>query len=172
MSEDEKVYELGSSKAAVLMARLMLAWDGQWFLKTAESCGLQKAVEINAKVRKSFGRIEMREYLKALGVDRAASLEEAAHLLDGYGRLFLGDGLKGEWKINGEQGAVIDVTKCLPQEGAAKAGLQNDTPCVACERLWSSWLEALLPGSCWEAKIEKSMGRGADFCRIAIKREG
>ena len=35
--------KLSSEAAAKLLSKLMLAWDGQWFLKTAQSCGLEKA---------------------------------------------------------------------------------------------------------------------------------
>jgi len=155
-------------RGLAMLGRLLLAWDGQWFLKTAEACGLERAVELNARVRRSFARIEVREFLAALGRGPASDLEEAARLLTAYSRLFLGDGMDGEWKVeNG--GAEVVVTRCRPQDGAAKAGLQPDTPCIACEGLWGAWLEAILPGSAWETRIEAARGRGAPACRIVVR---
>ncbi|MGC8762181.1 MAG: DUF6125 family protein [Acidobacteriota bacterium] len=157
-------------RALAMLGRLMLAWDGQWFLKTAEACGLQKAVELNARVRRSFARIEVREYLAALGRGPASDLEEAARLLTAYSRLFLGDGMDGEWKVEGGT-AEIAVTLCRPQDGARRAGLKLDTPCIACEGLWGAWLEAILPGTAWETRIEAARGRGADTCRIVVRQK-
>jgi len=158
---------LSPEKAAAMLGRLMLAWDGQWFLKTAQSCGLEKAVELNARVRRSFARIEVREYLRASGRGPASSLAEAADLLMDYSRAFLGDGMDGSWIVAGD-GADIVVTRCRPQEGAARAGLKPDTPCVACEGLWAAWLESILPGSSWTTRIGSCMGRGARRCEIRV----
>ena len=52
--------KLSAEAAVKLLGRLMLAWDGQWFLKVAQECGVETAVALNAKVRSSFGRIEIR----------------------------------------------------------------------------------------------------------------
>ena len=81
MDENTPKRGLDPDEAAALLGKLMLAWDGQWFLKVAESCGLDKAVELNARVRASFGRIEVREYFKALGISSARSVREAVELL-------------------------------------------------------------------------------------------
>ena len=162
--DDERL----SSEAAVkLLGRLMLAWDGQWFLKTAQDCGVETAVALNAKVRSSFGRIEIREFLKAKGHSGARSVAEAVALLSEYQRIFLGEGMAAEWEVDGDTVAVC-VSRCSPQEGAGRAGLRPDTPCVACETVWDSWLEAVMPGSRWETQIGASMGRGAEACRIVL----
>ncbi len=170
MSEKEDPKILDADGAAALLGRLMLAWDGQWFLKVAQSCGLEEAVALNARVRTSFGRIEIREYLKALGLRRAASVEQAARLLDRYGRLFLRDGMQAEWTVN-ENGVEIAVSRCLPQEGAARAGLKADTPCVACETVWEAWLETALPGTEWTTEVRCAMGRGDRKCQIIVNRK-
>ncbi len=161
---------LSPDRAAALLGRLMLAWDGQWFLKVAESCGLEKAVALNARVRTSFGRIEIREYLKALGLGRAESVEQAVRLLDRYGRIFLRDGMRAEWSVTPE-GVEIAVSRCLPQEGAARAGLKPDTPCIACETVWGAWLETALPGTKWDTEVPCAMGRGAATCRIVVNQK-
>ncbi|MGA9751129.1 MAG: hypothetical protein WBS54_05040 [Acidobacteriota bacterium] len=168
MEERGPQTQLSEEKARRLLGRLMLAWDGQWFLKVAEACGLPKAVELNARVRASFGRIEIREYLKALDRPPAASVEEAVQLLDGYNRIFLGEGMAAQWSVR-ETGLEVRVTRCFPQEGAAKAGLRPDTPCIACQRVWASWLEIILPGTTWTTEVREAMGRGARSCLILLR---
>jgi hypothetical protein len=170
MDERVPAPPLTPEQASELLGRLMLAWDGQWFLKVAESCGLEKAVELNAKVRTSFGRIEIREYLKALGIRSAGSVQEAVRLVEAYGRLFLGDGLRTSWEMRGEE-VVVSVQRCVPQEGAGRAGLKPDTPCIACETVWGAWLETALPGTRWVTEINHSLGRGADSCEIVVRKE-
>lgn len=159
--------KLSSEAAAKLLGKLMLAWDGQWFLKTAQECGVETAVALNAKVRASFGRIEIREFLKAKGHSGAKSVAEAVALLGEYQRVFLGEGMAAEWEVDSNTVAV-GVSRCAPQEGAGRAGLRPDTPCVACETVWDSWLEAVMPGSRWETQIHASMGRGAGACKIVL----
>lgn len=161
--------KLPAEAAVKLLGKLMLAWDGQWFLKTAEACGLEKGVELNARVRSSFGRIEIREFLKAKGHSGARSLREAVDLLHEYQQIFLGEGMAAEWEVAGDT-VTVSVSRCSPQEGAGKAGLRPDTPCVACETVWAAWLETAWPGSRWETDIQASMGRGAKSCRIVLRK--
>ena len=87
-----------------------------------------------------------------------------------YQRLFLGDGIGAAFQVEG-QTVEVAVDRCLPQEGSRKAGVRPDTPCVACETVWATWLSALLPGSRWSTEIPASMGRGAARCRILVRRE-
>jgi len=170
MDPNDTGHGLPAETALRLLGRLMLAWDGQWFLKVVETCGMEKAVELNARVRTSFGRIEMREFLRAKGREGAESLEEALALMRAYQRLFLGDGIGAAFQVEG-QTVEVAVDRCLPQEGSRKAGVRPDTPCVACETVWATWLSALLPGSRWSTEIPASMGRGAARCRILVRRE-
>jgi hypothetical protein len=162
-------FNLPPEKAIALLGRLMLAWDGQWFLKTAQAFGVEKGVELNARTRQSFGRIEMREFLRALGHPGAATVQEATELVHAYHRLFLGGGMDAAFEIDGDT-VTISVSRCSPQEGAGKAGLRADTPCVACETVWDAWLGAAMPGSRWTTDIKASMGRGASVCKIVLKK--
>jgi hypothetical protein len=169
MDQERRKGPMDAEQAARMLGRLMLSWDGQWFLKVAQSCGLEKAVELNARVRESFGRIEMRELMRAEGVESVRDLAHAVSLLKDYQRVFLGEGMLADPVIEGKC-VRVGVTRCRPQEGAGKAGLRPDTPCVACERLWNTWLESLLPGTQWETEIRSSLGRGAPACEIWVRR--
>ena len=73
---------ISPDKKCKLLSKLLLFWDGQWFLKVKDILGINEAIEINKKVRKSFARIEMREALKLLNdQDIPLSYEESLNLL-------------------------------------------------------------------------------------------
>ena len=59
LQAESSPYNLSGDQQARMLRRLMLYWDGQWFLKAVEAFGLEEAIALNARVRASFGRIEM-----------------------------------------------------------------------------------------------------------------
>jgi hypothetical protein len=162
-------YDLPPEKAIELLRRLMLSWDGQWFLKTSQAFGVEKGVELNARTRASFGRFEMREFLKALDHPGAATVQEAAELVHAYHRFFLGGGMEAAFEIDGDT-VTVAVSRCAPQQGAARAGLRPDTPCISCETVWNAWLGTALAGSRWTTDVQAAMGRGASACKIVLKK--
>ncbi|GBD93378.1 hypothetical protein BMS3Abin05_00961 [bacterium BMS3Abin05] len=152
-----------------MLSKLLLAWDGQWFLKTVQAVGLEKAIEQNTLVRTSFAKIEMREMLRLLGVEKAQNLANAIEIIQQYVVLFGGNRLQTDWAIDGAFHLTIKVRRCPAVEGAKKAGLKRvDQPCVACQHLWPAWLSVLLPEKHWNCTILASIGRGADTCHIEV----
>ncbi len=168
--EIDSNFDIPCEDTIKMLSKLLLAWDGQWFLKTVQEIGLEKAVEQNARVRTSFAKIEMREMLKVLGLKKARDIHHAVAIIQEYSKLFGGNRIQADWDLHGETGATIRVHRCPALEGAQKAGLARvDQPCVACERLWPTWFSVLLPEKEWTCTIPESMGRGAKQCRIEIK---
>jgi len=152
-----------------MLRKLMLFWDGQWFLKTADAFGLEAAVEINAHVRASFGRIEMRELLKAAGKRQADDLADAMRLLETYAQAFMGGTLRAEFTAVSEDHAEVTVRRCAAYEGAKRAALPRvDQACVACEGVWNAWLETLLPGVDVRVRYPLRQGKGDAICRFLI----
>lgn len=162
-------YPLSDAEQVKMLGKLMLFWDGQWFLKTVEAFGLDAAIELNARVRTSFGRIEMRSLLKAIGKSRADDLPDAMRLLETYAQAFMGDRLRAEFTVVGDDRAEIVVSRCAAYEGAKLAALpRQDQACVACETLWNAWLETLLPGPAWDIQFPMRQGKGDPTCRFVI----
>ncbi len=151
-----------------ILRKLLLAWDGQWFLKTVEAFGLDRAVEQNRKVRASFGRIEMRLVLQALGLDHARDLAEAASILSGYALAFFGDALDASMDLSGNT-LYVRVAKCGAYDNVVRAGLsRKDQSCVACVDLWPAWLGVLLPGHNISCSALERMGVGDSSCAFVI----
>ncbi len=168
---EPQLYSLADAQQARMLGKLMLFWDGQWFLKTVEAFGLDAAIELNARVRTSFGRIEMRTLLKAVGKSRADDLPDAIRLLETYAQVFMGDRLRAEFAAMSDQQAQVNVTRCAAYEGAKLAALARaDQACVACETLWNAWLETLLPDEVWDVQYPLRQGKGDAVCRFMITR--
>ncbi len=151
------------------LRRLLLAWDGQWFLKIYLENGINKAIELNRKVRASFGKIEMKTILKFLGKKEADDFLDALKIILTYSEIFFGEGLKEEHCFrNGS--AEVKIYRCPAFEGVKKAGLERiDQACIACESLWKTWIKTLLPKSNVEVEFIKRKGFGDALCQIILK---
>ncbi len=162
-------YPITDTEQARMLGKLMLYWDGQWFLKTVETFGLDAAVELNARVRTSFGRIEMRSLLKAVGKRTADDLADAVRLLETYGKVFMQDRLRAEFTVLDAHRAEVLVRRCAAYEGAKLAALpRQDQACIACETLWDAWLGTLLPDAAWDVQFPMRQGKGDPICRFLI----
>lgn len=171
IAQEPATYHLSDAEQARMLGKLMLFWDGQWFLKAVEAFGLDAAIELNARVRTSFGRIEMRTLLKAVGKQKADDLADAMRLLETYSQAFMGDRLRAEFTVMSDEQAEVIVSRCAAYEGAKLAALpRQDQACIACETLWHAWLRALLPEAAWEVQYPMRQGRGDPKCRFLLTR--
>jgi hypothetical protein len=163
-------YQLSLDEQTQMLRKLMLYWDGQWFLKAVEAFGLEAAIDLNARVRTSFGRIEMRTLLRTVGKSQADDLADALRLLETYADTFLGSRLRAEFAALSDDRAEVIVRRCAAYEGAKRAALPRaDQACVACETLWDAWLETLLPGVPVETDYPMRQGKGDGHCHFTIR---
>ena len=163
-------YSLSEPDKVKMLRKLMLYWDGQWFLKAVEDLGLDAAIDLNARVRASFGRIEMRLLLKTLSKPQARDLPDALRLLETYGATFMAGALRAEFVTLDVDHAEVIVRRCAAFEGAKHAALPRvDQACIACERLWQVWLETLLPGIEVEVQYPMREGKGDPYCQFLIR---
>jgi hypothetical protein len=169
-SHTPALYSLSEPDKVKMLRKLMLYWDGQWFLRAVEDLGLDAAIDLNARVRASFGRIEMRTLLKTLSKRQAQDLPDAVRLLETYGEAFMGGGLRAEFVTLDVDHAEVIVRRCAAFEGAKRAALPRaDQACIACERLWQVWLETLLPGIEVVVQYPMRQGKGDPYCRFLIR---
>lgn len=163
-------YSLSDAEQVQMLRRLILYWDGQWFLKTAETFGLEAAIKLNAQVRTSFGRIEMRTLLKTVGKSRADDLPDAIRLLEAYANAFMGKALRVEFAALDASRAEVIVRRCAAYEGAKLAALpRQDQACIACETLWNAWLETLLPDATVAVEYPMRQGTGDPHCHFVLQ---
>ncbi|RLC71884.1 MAG: hypothetical protein DRI52_04440 [Chloroflexi bacterium] len=162
-------YELSDADQVHMLRKLLLYWDGQWFLKTVDEFGLEAAIRLNARVRAAFGRIEMRTLLRAVGKPRANDLQDAMRLIDTYAKVFMGNALRVQHEMVKPDRVEVRVYRCAAYEGAKLANLERvDQACVACETLWSAWIETLLPDTTIDVQYPMRMGKGDPHCYFII----
>jgi hypothetical protein len=166
LSEND-LYQFPPEVKSALLTRVLMAWDGQWYLKVYGRFGWDVATELNALVRADYGRTEMRSVLRALGKRRADDLTDAVRVLRSYYQLY-GEAFAAMYQV-GETQVEIIVSQCAALEGSKRARLERvDQACVACETLWPAWFRALLPGSQFALDIEGRMGLGAPRCHFTV----
>jgi hypothetical protein len=166
-------YQLSLDEQTRMLRKLILYWDGQWFLKVVETFGLEAAIDLNARVRASFGRIEMRTLLKTVKKPKADDLADALRLLETYSDTFMGSRLRAEFAALSDHHAEVIVRRCAAYEGAKRAALPRaDQACVACENLWDVWLETLLPDVPVEIAYPMRQGKGDAHCQFTIRIPG
>jgi len=167
MSAQPELYTFPPEIRSALLTRLLMAWDGQWYLKAYERCGWDIATELNALVRADYGRIEMRSVLRALGKRRADDLTDAVRVLRSYYQLY-GDVFEAQYHVSAAE-ITATISRCAALEGSKRARLERyDQACIACETLWLAWFRALLPGRQFTLEIKGRMGYNAPHCHFVI----
>jgi hypothetical protein len=163
------LYPLSDEVKVDMLRKMVLFWDGQWFLKTVDEFGLEAAIRLNAKVRTAFGRIEMRILLRALGKRRADDLADAIRLVDTYGEVLMGGALRADFQTVAPDRAEVLIYRCAAYAGAKMARLERvDQACVACETLWDAWFEVLLPDTPVTVRYPMRQGKGDPHCHFII----
>jgi len=163
------LYPLSDKVKVDMLRKMVLFWDGQWFLKTVDEFGLEAAIRLNARVRTAFGRIEMRILLRALGKRRANDLADAIRLVDTYGEVLMGGALRADFQTVAPDRAEVLIYRCAAYAGARMARLDRvDQACVACETLWDAWFEILLPDTPVTVRYPMRQGKGDPHCHFII----
>ncbi len=151
-----------------LLSKLMLAWDGQWFLKVVEEFGLEYGLKLNTRVRLAFARIEMRSLLDVLNKKEADNFEEAINIIYFYCQEVLNISSQHEIEVVNHS-ATIKVTFCPILENCRRADLPRyDQACLGCSQIWQEWLKILLPEEKCYVQAVKQMGRNDEFCLLYI----
>lgn len=168
MSGESELYEFPAEARSALLTRLLMAWDGQWYLKVYDRFGWDAATELNARVRADYGRIEIRSALRALGKRRADDLADAVRVLRSYYQLY-GDAFEARYQASDKQVDAF-VSRCAALDGSKRARLErHDQACIACETLWPGWFRALMPGREFSLEIDGRMGYGAARCHFIVR---
>jgi hypothetical protein len=165
------MYTIDPQKQTEVLRWLMFAWDGQWQARILALYGPTEASRLGARVRSAFGKVEMRALLSLVGKERAVNLADAANLLETYfnfvwgERSFQGRFLPPETGPNGMPRLTVQVREMTALESLKKAAqAAGEDPSLACEMLWSAWLETLLPDT--QVQVTARLGDTYDQFQI------
>ncbi len=154
------MYEINQNKQLEVIRWLMYAWDGQWVSRTTAVYGPTEASKLDTRVRGAFGKVEMKALLALLGKKQADNLEDAAEMLKTYFGLMFGErGFQGRFlpvaaAPSGGTRLQVEVSRLIALDSLKKvAQAAGEKPDLACELLWQSWLDTLLPQSQLEVTL-------------------
>ena len=166
-----ELYPIPDSDKVKMLRKLAMFWDGQWFLASVDKYDLESAIELNATVRAAFGRIEMRTMLKAAGKREADDLADAVRMVATHADLLLGRTVRADYHVEGGDARIV-VRRCAAFEGAKRANLpRRDQACVACEKLWDTWFEVLLPAEKITVQYPQRQGMGDPVCEFIVAQQ-
>ena len=139
--------------------------DGRWYLFVAREFGFEKANEMNKKVNKGIGKLEIKNIMAISGINEESIKQNLTQFLRMNLELCAKDvfGLKDFLEI--ENSIVLQVSNCPAHSGTQKAGYESEYQC-ACFKRCDGWFEAI--GLIYNSFIRKSLINGDKFCEIVM----
>jgi len=124
-----------------LLIKGWMSHDARWFMAVAKHFGMDAANRLNQSVCREIGRVEMRRYMKTLGLSPAKNLEEYLTLMKAALSLY-GSGL-AEYEIKplNDQSYETHMKRCFAYENIVRAGIQDQCECGIFARL-QGWIDA------------------------------
>ncbi len=169
------MYELKGNKPIELLRWLLSTIEGQWLMKTSAAYGPGEAIKLSSKVRSAFGKTEMKAMLALIGKSKADDLADSIEIVQTYLTLVYGErGWVGSFRqTGGNNGGVgrveIEVVKCGALDNLKKAASGGEGLALACEMMWNSWFEVLLPE--WQIEVTSQFagtnGRTSDLYTVS-----
>ena len=124
-----------------LLIKGWMSHDARWFMAVAKHFGMDAANRLNQSVCREIGRVEMRRYMKTLGLSPAKNLEEYLTLMKAALSLY-GSGLaEYEIKTLNNQSYETHMKRCFAYENIVRAGIDNQCECGIFARL-QGWIDA------------------------------
>lgn len=163
-------YLLDDSRKNELLRGLMLAWDGQWFIKIAERFGMEDALLMNEAVGNAVKKLIARMSLRAWNREKADDFMDAGRMMQSILDWTQGGYMHTSFDISTES-IRIAVSFCQAYEGARKANLKRmDQACLNCQSMWPIWIETLLPGQKVAIDYASRISQGDATCLIHIRK--
>jgi hypothetical protein len=124
-----------------LLIKGWMSHDARWFMAVANHFGMDAANRLNQSVCREIGRVEMKRYMKTLGILPAKSVEECLTLMKAALSLY-GSGL-AEYDIRAmdDESYEIHMKRCFAYENIVRAGIEDRCECGVFARL-QGWIDA------------------------------
>ncbi|MFX1276429.1 MAG: hypothetical protein ACFFBP_15875 [Promethearchaeota archaeon] len=137
-------YEISLETQKFILQMCMAQWDAQWFLKSIKKFGIDIANEMNQTVVSSFGKIEAKHILNALGIKKGTikTIPEVFKIMNTIMDVIIPKIMKFKMVIHSDTEGDGIVKKCFVWEEVKKANNENNYVC-ACNFRHRGWMEAM-----------------------------
>ena len=124
-----------------LLIKGWMSHDARWFMAVAKHFGIDAANRLNQLVCRELGQVEMKRYMKTLGLSPTKDLETFLDL--GRAALALyGSGLaEYEVKALDHQSYEMRLKRCFAHENIVRAGIKDQYECGILARV-QGWIDA------------------------------
>lgn len=124
-----------------LLIKGWMSHDARWFMAVAKHFGMDAANRLNQSVCREIGRVEMKRFMKLLGLSPSKDLKEFLTLKKAALSLY-GSGLaEYEIKTLGDQSYEMHMKRCFAYENIVRAGIEDQCECGIFARL-QGWVDA------------------------------
>ncbi|MBD3340241.1 MAG: hypothetical protein GF353_14100 [Candidatus Lokiarchaeota archaeon] len=165
MKKIQEKYEIPLKTQKFILQMCMAQWDGQWFLKTKKNYGISQANELNQKVVRSIGKIEVRHILSALGIKKGEikTVPEMFKIMNTIMDTIIPNVMKFKFIAHSKSEGIGHVDKCFIWKEVQKSNEPMDYEC-ACNFRHRGWLDAM--GIKGEIVAQKRLSDGDDCCKF------
>jgi hypothetical protein len=137
-----------------LLIKGWMSHDARWFMAVAEHFGIDAANRLNQFVCREIGGVEMKRYMKTLGLSPPKDMEEYLNLKKAALSLYGRDLAEYEIRILDTQSYAMHMKRCFAYENIVRAGIKEQYECGIFARL-QGWMDA----QGLEHKLTPSLGK-------------
>ena len=125
-----------------LLIKGWMSHDARWFMAVAEHFGIDAANRLNQFVCREVGRVEMKRYMKTLGLSPPKNMDEYLDLIKATISLYGPDLIEHEIEILDHQSYQMHLKRCFSYENIVRAGIKDEYKCGIFARI-QGWIDAL-----------------------------
>lgn len=133
---------LSSETQKDLLIKGWMSHDARWFMAVTEHFGIEAANRLNQFVCREIGRVEMKRYMKTLGLSPPKDMDEYLNLKKAALSLYGRDLAEYEIRVLDTQSYTMHMKRCFAYENIVRAGIKDEYKCGIFARL-QGWIDAL-----------------------------
>ena len=119
-----------------------MSHDARWFMAVAERFGIEEANQLNQKVCRELGKVEMKRFMKVFGLLPPKTVHEHVRMNDAAISLYGPDLIEYDIKVLDHQSYEMRIKRCFAHENVVKAGIKDQHQCGILARI-QGWIDAL-----------------------------
>ena len=151
-----------------LLVKGWMSHDARWFMAVAKHFGIDAGNRLNQLVCRELGQVEMKRYMKTLGLLPAKDLQEFLALGKAAISLYGPDLVEYEIETLDHQSYKMHLKRCFAYENIVKAGIKDQYECGIFARI-QGWMDAQGLEHELEPPLGKCMMVSGKECSYTIK---